>query len=247
MSNASDAQAWRGEWLLRNACLAYMDSASAAGWASHANAWHVPTHGNSTRGHAHWSFKLMLFRTSDTAPDARLSAKSWPPLFVEGTGEVGEQSRAAHRKKGQRAQRERAAQEAERWPRQWHDTAFVTALTMDNLWHSVFHALPISERHTHLAHALAAPPEGVDLWPWFTTYPAWSSNVSQWVGWQVLARSLLPAPSLLGPGCAARDLDRSNVACSMSNSMNCSECAQLGPLIASGLRHKIGQRARAEA
>ena len=89
----------------------------------------------------------------------------------------------------------KAALEAEGWPRQWHDesnTAFVTALTMDNLWHSVYHAIPVSEFASRLASSHAIQPaEDVDLWPWFTTYPAWSPNVTKWAGWQMLARSLL--------------------------------------------------------
>ena len=63
---------------------------------------------------------------------------------------------------------------------------------MDNLWHSVYHAIPVSEFASRLASSHAIQPsEDVDLWPWFTTYPAWSPDVTKWAGWQMLARSLL--------------------------------------------------------
>lgn len=135
-----------GEWRMHNICLAYIDQASNKTMA---------------QDHRHWYYKLALFRPSGTQAAAPLSFKSWPSLFVEGTGStalpgllVGEQSRAAHHRTHQ--QRQRVAHEAERWPRTWHDgEALVTALTMDNLWHSVYHALPVSEYATRLASARA--------------------------------------------------------------------------------------------
>ena len=165
-----------GEWLLHNVCLAFVDTSSAS---------------ERTSAYSrHWFYKLLLFRAG-----TKLSLKSWPPLFHEGQGMIGGQSDVKHNSRRARAQREKAALEAESWPRQWHDesiTAFVTALTMDNLWHSVYHAIPVSEFASRLASSHAIQPaEDVDLWPWFTTYPAWSPDVTKWAGWQMLARSLL--------------------------------------------------------
>lgn len=167
-----------GEWLLHDCCLAYTNVSEAPREAST----------------AHWYYALHLFRTSSRQPDARLSPKSWPPLFVEAVG-----TRNFSFSKQGRKRFDKLARTVERWPREWHELAVVTAITFDNLWHSVFHSLPLSEYADRLSRADPTP-GGATLWPWFVDAPAWSADVSKWVGWQLLARSLLAAaPSLLAP------------------------------------------------
>lgn len=69
----------------------------------------------------------------------------------------------------------------------WHNTtAFVTELTMDNLYHALIHAVPTREffARVQLKHG----GRGMALIPHYIQY--WPRSFHRAVGWQILARSL---------------------------------------------------------
>ena len=73
-------------------------------------------------------------------------------------------------------------------PRVWHgDDALVVDMSFDNVWHTLFHAIPT--RQSILRRGLS--PARMTLLPrYINQWPA-SPNVSHWSGWEVLVRSLL--------------------------------------------------------
>lgn len=72
---------------------------------------------------------------------------------------------------------------------QWHNVsaAFVTELTMDNLYHALIHAVPIREFFQRLLLGNAGSKD-IHLIPHYIQY--WPRNFEQSVGWQLLMRSL---------------------------------------------------------
>ena len=82
--------------------------------------------------------------------------------------------------------------------------ALVTTLTMDNLWHAVFHAIPLGELSARLDGAAvqaSSQPRRAVLWPRFTVRPpAASQSVADWTGWELVVRCVLAAAPTLFAG-----------------------------------------------
>jgi hypothetical protein len=72
-------------------------------------------------------------------------------------------------------------------PRTWHAqrTALLVDVTLDNVWHALFHALPTHERvHREKLHVAS-----LHLWPRYTKkWPA-DARVANWAGWQLCVRT----------------------------------------------------------
>ena len=70
----------------------------------------------------------------------------------------------------------------------WHNetTAFITEMTMDNLFHALIHALPTREYFFRVLRKYNS--RTMHLVPHYTQY--WPPSFARSVGWQILARSL---------------------------------------------------------
>ena len=69
----------------------------------------------------------------------------------------------------------------------WHNaTAFLTMMSMDNLYHALIHAVPTREFYERIRPQLSG--QDVHVLPHFVQY--WMPNMSKTVGWQILVRSL---------------------------------------------------------
>ena len=173
----------KGEWVKHNACVAYVENGARRQYGQP----------------EHWYYALRLFVLSSGA----LQSVPWPPRYIEMQGLVAsEHAISPAGARNMRRARLRAFEVVKRWPQRWHDSehlAFATTQSMDNLWHATFHAVPTSEFMVRLARSLKRPRE-LTLWPLYTMYPARSRAVEEWAGWVLIARSMLPAPSLIvGP------------------------------------------------
>lgn len=74
---------------------------------------------------------------------------------------------------------------------EWHnasDNAFLTTLTMDNLYHALIHAVPTRELLVRLKAVMHAKQGRLNLVPHYTQY--WPKSFARSVGWQIMARSL---------------------------------------------------------
>ena len=116
-------------------------------------------------------------------------ATPWPPHYLEGDTQLHKSRRRKHE----------TISNWEAFPRTLHTVPAVVAVgTSDNLFHMLFHAIPSREHFSrlNLPEAVHFLPRYVDHWPGYlrggkasmvNTLP-----VSQWVGWELLMRSLLP-------------------------------------------------------
>ena len=78
----------------------------------------------------------------------------------------------------------------------WHnESAFITQLSMDNLYHALIHAVPTFELFSRLMRDQSRGHHkdrrrGLRILPHFMFYWPMASNQTEYVGWQIIARSL---------------------------------------------------------
>ena len=170
-----------GEWRLDGVCYAIGSASSRPGWAG----------------------KMMLMQ-ADVASGELLWPLRWPPHFEQGTARPIYYSPLD-------AETEQYVESARLFPRTWRDRAFVGTLMQDNLWHALFHAIPISEyfervARRNLLEGRTIIREALDLVPRYTRFwptpvqlaelgaaeQSWDQllPVTRWVGWQLIVRGL---------------------------------------------------------
>ena len=158
----------RGEWMLENVCLGYSGP-------------------NPTRGSTRWNILAQAHGSSRQL----LWPLPWPDMYAEYVpGWLRLDSETADHWLTNMVNMSEMAPHAPLRRCDWHAddvTAFLTEVTMDNLYHALIHAVPMRELFSRILPAIGSG-RGVHLLPHYTQY--WPSNFSRSVGWQILARSL---------------------------------------------------------
>ena len=154
----------RGEWMLENTCLAY-------------------SHANPARGSERWNILAQAHPTTRQP----LWPLPWRDLYAEYVpGWLRLDSETADHWLTNMVN---ASTSPLFKGCTWHNstTAFVTTVTMDNLYHALIHALPIREFFLRV-QAQGSVHKQLHLIPHYTQY--WPKSFVRSVGWQMLARSL---------------------------------------------------------
>ena len=116
--NTSVSELLPGEWALSDACVAY-DLRSSR-------------HGGERQLHG----TLLAQRAA-----GQLQHMVWPPSTEEGSARL-----IPHVARGSQKRVEKDANTSLlRWPQLWHDEGVLLTTSMDNIWHVLWHAVPIHE------------------------------------------------------------------------------------------------------
>ena len=171
-SETRQPQLLRGEWALEDACIAYRP--------------------NEMQGpHRPVTDRFAMLIQAHVAHQQLLWPQPWPDIFTEyapGYTRLDMGANPGHTL---------PAWTTTKWmnremPRpdqcDWHNstTAFLTQLTMDNLYHAFIHAVPTREYHAKLMPHLRGKP--LHILPHWMFY--WPPEGIPYIGWQMIARSL---------------------------------------------------------
>ena len=174
----------RGEWALEDACIAYSFN---------------PMHGvvSTTERKQPWmnAQRFGLLTQGNRATKQIMWPIPWPDIYAEYepgyTHMDSESVSAAHaipawttkRFGGDRTPPENCT---------WHDeTAFVSVMSMDNLYHTLIHGVPTHEYYSRVRQTAKSKGEAIVLLPHFFMYWPWMvKDSTEYIGWQLVARSL---------------------------------------------------------
>ena len=163
------AEFLRGEWMHENVCLGYSGP-------------------SPSRGSQRWSILAQAHGPSRQV----MWPLPWPDMYAEYIpGWLRLDSATADHYLTNMVNMSDAAPHAPLRQCTWHDektSAFLTEVTMDNLYHALIHAVPVRELFERLRPSMEAGGGKVHILPHYTQY--WPKNFTRSVGWQILARSL---------------------------------------------------------
>ena len=160
----------RGEWMLEHACLGY------------SHPWPI-----------RYSERWNILAQAHPATRQLLWPLPWPDLYAEyvpGFLRLDSETQDHYLTKLANASNSPLFESQNFKGCRWHNaTAFVTEITMDNLYHALIHAVPTRELFMRLKELGLNSQRHMHLLPHYTQYwPAKGFRKS--IGWQMLARSL---------------------------------------------------------